>query len=258
MGVLGGSVGRTGAARMAADAALRAGAGLVSIATASEALPALAGGLYEVMGEAIDARVPPADAARRLNARDAVVIGPGISVDAATGGWLAELLPRLTVPVVIDADGLNHLAAWPEVWREAPPRVLTPHPGEAARLLGTTTAAVQADRIGAVAALVERTGGVVVLKGAHTWVGAPDGTRCVCPAGNPGMASAGMGDVLSGIIGALLARGLEPAQAAAAAVLWHARAGDLVAARGTENALVAGDVIGALAAVERGERCSGD
>jgi len=155
------------------------------------------------------------------------------------------------VPVVIDADGLNHLARRPEALAGGGPRVLTPHPGEAARLLGMTSAEVQADRATSVEALARRFDAVAVLKGAHTLVCAPDGRLAICPDGNPGMATAGMGDVLAGVVGALLARGVEPFEAACAAVVWHARAGDWVAARSTHNALLARDVVAALAEVER-------
>ncbi len=255
VGVLGGSPGRLGAVRMSADAALRAGAGLVSIAAAPETLGPLSGAVYEVMVEALGPETPAEEAARRLNARDALVIGPGMDASEAAGDWLAALLPRLRRPVVVDADGLNHLARRPEAWKGGPPRVVTPHPGEAGRLLGSSTAAVQDDRVGAARALAERLEAVVVLKGAHSLVATPDGWLGICPAGNPGMATAGAGDVLAGVVGALLARGLPPARAAAAAVLWHARAGDHALAEGGPNGLRARDILTALSAVERGSTC---
>ena len=254
--VLGGSVGRTGAVRMALDAAMRAGVGTATVGTDEAALPLVCGALYESMAQvALKASEAPVSAAERLdgeiNKRTAAVIGPGMSTSSHAGQVLIELLPRLMVPVVIDADGLNHLARRPEALAGGGPRVLTPHPGEAARLLGMTSAEVQADRATSVEALARRFDAVAVLKGAHTLVCAPDGRLAICPDGNPGMATAGMGDVLAGVVGALLARGVEPFEAACAAVVWHARAGDWVAARSTHNALLARDVVAALAEVER-------
>ncbi len=258
VGVLGGCLGRLGAARMSADAALRAGAGLVSVATTPDALAALSGAVYEVMVEALGPTTDVDEAAARLNARDALIIGPGMDVSDAAGDWLAALLPRLRRPVVVDADGLNHLARRPEAWKGGPPRVVTPHPGEAGRLLGSSAAQVQDDRVGAARALSERLEAVVVLKGAHSLVTTPDGWLGICPAGNPGMATAGAGDVLAGVIGALLARGLPPARAAAAGVLWHARAGDLAVRRGGPNGLRARDILAALTDIERGATCCDD
>ncbi len=253
--VLAGSPGKTGAARMASDAALRAGAGLVTLGTTREAFRALGGELYETMSEvAIEPGEIAVSAAERLSHRlnrfQAVVIGPGLPAEAEIGDLLAQLLPRLDVPVVVDAEALNQLVWRKECFESAAPRVLTPHPGEAARLLGRTTAEVQADRVGAATALADDTGAVVILKAAHTLVAGPGGLG-ICPEGNPGMGTGGMGDVLSGMIGALLARGLDAETAARAGVLWHARAGDTAAARLTETTLLARDVLAELTTVER-------
>jgi len=141
--------------------------------------------------------------------------------------------------MVVDADALNLLARDPlarQNW------ILTPHPGEAARLLGTDTAAVQQDRFAALESLREQYGGTVILKGAGTLIGS-DHLPAVCAGGNPGMASGGMGDVLSGVLGALLAQGLEPGAAARAGVCLHAQAADRAAAEGGERGLLAGDLI---------------
>lgn len=246
--VLGGDVGRTGAVRMCADAALRAGAGLATIGTTSAALSGLGPVLYEVMAEPAFER-GAAGLIERLAGFDAVAVGPGVPTSEAARALLAQALPAVETPMVIDADGLNHAVHDPAILA-GPERVLTPHPGEAARLLGCSTAEVQADRLGAARRLVEKTGATVVLKGAHTLVHAADGLA-FCPDGNPGMATAGMGDVLTGVIAALLARGLPPGVAARAGVLWHARAGDRAAARTSENHLVAGDLVAALAEAER-------
>lgn len=259
--VLAGQVGKTGAARMVADAALRAGVGLLTIGTTPEALPQIGAQVYEAMSEVgFDLAGGPEAAAsallERLAKRDALVVGPGMPTSEQHRAFLAALLPRLEIPAVVDADALNHLAATPQLLRRGGPKVLTPHPGEAARLLETTAKEIQRDRAGAATRLARLTGAITVLKGAHTLVARPDGALAICADGNPGMASGGMGDALSGIIGALLARGLSPAQAAEAGVLWHARAGDRAAARLTGTALLARDLIAALPEVEK--RCSPD
>lgn len=254
--VLAGSPGRTGAARMACDAALRAGAGLVTLGTTREAFRMLAGALYEAMSEvAIEPGEVAVSAAERLSHRlnlcQAVVIGPGLPPEGEIGDLLAHLLPRLDVPVIVDAEALNQLAWRKECFESNAPRVLTPHPGEAARLLGRTPAQIQADRVGAAVTLAEETNAVVVLKGAHTLVAAPDGTLSICPDGNPGMGSPGMGDVLAGLTGALLGRGMGALAAARAAVTWHARAGDLAAMHRSETNLLARDVLDSLVDVEK-------
>jgi hydroxyethylthiazole kinase-like uncharacterized protein yjeF len=148
-------------------------------------------------------------------------------------------------PLVVDADALNLLAAQP---RKRACWILTPHPGEAARLLGSDAAAVQSDRLGSARAIVERYGGVCVLKGAHTLVAATDDVPRVCDRGNPGMATAGSGDVLTGVIAALLAGGASSALAAAAGVLLHAEAGDRAARMGMRG-VIAGDLIEELRGV---------
>lgn len=257
--VLAGSPGKTGAARMAGDAAMRAGAGLVTLGTGREAFRLIAGELHELMAEIAyepgEVVVSAAERlAHRMGACQAAAIGPGLPPEPALGDILAALLPRLEPPAVVDAEALNLLARRREVFEAGGPRILTPHPGEAGRLLGKTTAEIQADRVGAALTLADETGAVVVLKGAHTLVADPDGRLQVCPDGNAGMASAGMGDVLTGIIAALLARGLSPFDAATAGVVWHAQAADCAAERSTESALSARDVIAALPEVER-KRC---
>lgn len=254
--VLAGAPGRTGAARMACDAALRAGAGLVTLGTTREAYRMLGGELYEVMSEvAIEPGEVPVSASERLSLRlnrcQAAVVGPGLPPDSETGDLLAQLLPRLAVPVVVDAEALTQLAWRKECLESTSPRVLTPHPGEAGRLLGRSTAQVQSDRVDAAMTLADETGAVVVLKGAHTLIASPDGDLAICPDGNPGMGSAGMGDLLAGLIGALLGRGLPAWDAACAGVLWHARAGDRAAERLTETTLVARDVLAELTTVEK-------
>jgi NAD(P)H-hydrate epimerase len=230
-----------GAVRLAGEAALRTGAGLVSLATRAEHAAVLAAACPELMSHGIDT----APALHALLSRASVVaIGPGLGQTR----WARELLSVLLetrLPLVIDADALNLLSREPvrrDNW------VLTPHPGEAARLLGQSTGAIQADRFAAVRALTGKFGGVAVLKGAGSLVATGDVPLVVCGAGNPGMASGGMGDVLSGVIAALIAQGLDPVAAATAGVCVHARAADRAAADG-ERGLVARDVIAELRTV---------
>lgn len=235
--VVGGQPGMSGAARLAAEAAARVGAGLVSVATHPAHAALLNIGRPELMCRGVQT---PADLEPLLARAGVMAIGPGLGQDDWARGLLTAVLGA-GLPCVLDADALNLLAAAParrDDW------ILTPHPGEAARLLGCTAAAVQADRPAAVRALQARCGGVVVLKGAGTLV--HDGRRTwVISAGNPGMASGGMGDVLTGVIAGLLAQGLAPAEAAVAGTLVHGLAGDTAAATG-ERGLLAGDLFDAL------------
>lgn len=242
--VIGGDYGMGGAARMAAEAALRVGAGLVSVATRGAHAAQLSTARPEIMSHGVEA----AAALRHpLERATVIAVGPGLG----QGAWARELLGRAleyTSPLVVDADALSLLAEEPvrnDRW------VLTPHPGEAARLLGCTPAAVQADRFAAAASIAESYGGVCVLKGAGTVVyGEPTGETqeppvAVCTGGNPGMASGGMGDVLTGVIAGLLAQGLGPTEAARLGVCLHAAAGDAAAKLG-ERGLLAGDLMSGI------------
>jgi NAD(P)H-hydrate epimerase len=231
--IVGGEHGYLGAARMAAEAAARTGAGLVSVATRREHAAAIATACPVLMCHATESAADLDDLLQRATV---VATGPGLG----QGEWGRAMLARVLdgrQPLVVDADALNLLAGEPAVrdnW------VLTPHPGEAARLLGSTSAAVQADRFGAAEALVSRFGGVTVLKGAGTVVaGRQIG---ICTAGNPGMGSGGMGDVLTGVIAALMAQGMPAEPAARLGVCLHAEAGDAAAAEG-ERGLVATDLL---------------
>lgn len=255
--VVGGSRGRSGAAALSALGALRAGAGLVTVATRSNALDAVLAHAPEVMGVEL-----PADGAlglRDLNAlldaadgKDAVVIGPGIARDDDTHTVLAALLEELHVPCVLDADALNALAGYLDVLEKAQSAlILTPHPGEMARLAGKTTADVQRDRIGVARDFVSAHPSLLVLKGSRTLITRDDGTIFVNPTGNAGMATAGSGDVLSGAIGALLAQGLMPPDAAIAGVWAHGQAGDLIREKRGETGLVASDLLDGLTEVWR-------
>lgn len=230
--VVGGTAGMRGAAFLAGMAALRCGAGLVSVAVSP-------GGTAQARPELMVHECMDTDALRPLLGRaDVIAVGPGLGGGADAGKVLAAVLAA-GKPTVIDADALALVRDMLPLRADC---VVTPHPGEAARMLGVATADIQQDRYAASAALRDLTGAVVVLKGAATQVSAPDAGIQVCIAGNPGMATAGSGDVLTGVIAALLAQGLSPLLAAAAGVQVHAEAGDRAARRG-ERGLVAGDII---------------
>lgn len=238
--VIGGNSGMAGAALLAGRAALRAGAGLVTIATRAEHAVALTAAQPELMVRPVET----AEALAALLERASVIaIGPGLGQD----DWARQLFSAALAagkPMVVDADALNLLAAAPQSRADW---VLTPHPGEAARLLGVSTAEIGRDRAAAAARLRQRYGGVAVLKGAGSLI---HGERTwLCPYGNPGMASGGMGDALTGVIAAFLAQGLALEAAAAAGVMAHARAGDRAAQRAGERGLAAGDLIDELRAV---------
>jgi NAD(P)H-hydrate epimerase len=235
---IGGDAGMGGAIRLAAEAALRCGAGLVSVATRGAHVTALLAGRPELMARDVD-DVRAIDALIRR--ASVLAIGPGLGRgDWSIALWQAAIGAKK--PLVVDADALNILAAEP---RPVPDAVLTPHPGEAARLLGCDTATIQADRFAAVRALATRYSSVAVLKGAGSLVAAPDGRVAVCPWGNAGMASGGMGDVLTGVIASLRAQGLSAWDAACAGVALHARAGD-IAAGDAPRGLVASDLFAPL------------
>jgi len=234
--VIGGDHGYSGAARLAAEAAARVGAGLVSVATRATHAAMMNLTCPELMChgvESIDELNPLLERATTL------ALGPGLG----RGEWGRSLFRRALesgLPLVVDADALNLLAESPQPIAQS---VLTPHPGEAGRLLGKTSSQVQQDRFSAVRALQAKYGGVCILKGSGTLI--QSGTKIpeVCPAGNPGMASGGMGDVLTGVIAGLIAQGLCPQEAARLGVCLHAEAGDHAAANGGERGLLASDLL---------------
>jgi NAD(P)H-hydrate epimerase len=230
-----------GAVRLAGEAALRAGAGRVSIATHASHAAIIIASRPELMSHGI---ASPSELEPLIEKADVIAFGPGLG-QADWARALFELLVDDDRPAVWDADALNLLAPAPAV---AERRVITPHPGEAATLLGVGTAEIQGDRPAALAALVEKYGGTAVLKGAGTLVSSTSHAPILCTSGNPGMASPGMGDVLTGIIAAFMAQGLDPENAAAVGVEAHARAGDRAAASG-ERGLIASDLLSELRAV---------
>ncbi len=251
--VVAGSWGKTGAAAMAAMAALRTGAGLCTVATRPEALVPVLAHAPELMGLELvnDGPLGPGDLNPLLEACDgksALVIGPGIPRGEETAKLLETLLEELEIPVVLDADALNAVAQGrPGLLQRAQcPLVLTPHPGEMARLCGIDVPAVLKDRMTLARGFAVREQVVLVLKGAATLTATEDGAVYVNPTGNPGMATGGTGDVLSGMIGALLAQGLSPSDAAVTAVYAHGLAGDLAAARTGQMGLMATDLFKCL------------
>lgn len=234
--VIGGDYGMGGAVRMSAEAALRVGAGLVSVATRPEHVTAVNCSRPEIMCHQIT-RENDLDAL--LERATVVVIGPGLG----KSDWSKMLLNKILsskLPKVVDADGLNLLSEDPHFFDQW---VLTPHPGEAARLLGIATSEIQNNRFQSSQAIQKKYGGIVTLKGAGTVIAGPDFLPQVCPAGNPGMASGGMGDVLSGVIGGLIAQKIPLGIAGQLGVFIHSLAADQAAAVGGERGLLATDLM---------------
>jgi len=236
--VIGGGIGMAGAARMAGEAALRAGAGLVTVATWPDNVASITASRPELMCRGVSGAQ---DLEAMIDRADILAIGPGLGRDA----WGQELLDKALLsdkPTVIDADALNLLLHAP---RTNSKWILTPHPGEAGRLLGITTAEVQSNRVQSARELAKRFACTVVLKGAGTLVVTNDCLPSICDQGNPGMASPGMGDVLTGVIAGIAAQTADLPGAARVGVLVHAMAGDMAARRG-ERGLLATDLFGYL------------
>lgn len=249
-----GSLGKTGAAGLAGKAALKMGAGLVTVATPASCVPMVARVMPELMTEALP-ETPAKTIAREavprvlelLRGRDALLLGPGLSTDPGTAEFVLELLPRVDKPMVIDADGLNIIAGGPDVLGALrAPAVLTPHPGEFGRLTGLSASEVLRRRLELAPEFAARRGVHLVLKGYRTLTCAPDGRVAVNPTGNPGLASGGTGDVLAGMIGAEIMQSGGLFERAAAAVFAHGLCGDFAAGKTGERALTAGDLIRVL------------
>jgi len=249
---------------LAAQAALRIGAGLVTVGIPSSVNDVLEAKLLEAM------TIPfPETKARTLarsgldrilafmQARTALAIGPGLSTHPETVELVQSLMKHLDRPSVLDADALNALASRAALLTECKiPPILTPHPGEMARLeVDATSQTVNADRIGTARRFARERGVLVVLKGARTLIARPDGLLAICPTGNPGMATAGTGDVLTGMIVGLLAQGVTAWEAACAATYLHGSAGDLAAQQLGQSGMLAGDLVAhipyALQAISR-------
>ncbi|MBC7249426.1 MAG: NAD(P)H-hydrate dehydratase [Anaerolineae bacterium] len=277
--IVAGSANYTGAAGLAGAAATRVGTGLVTLAVASSLHPILAAKLSEttflLLPHDMGSLVPDAlkVLSQHLPHYQALLVGPGLGRERDTVAFVHELLrvepgskrerigfrpaiegeeeespvPAPLPPTVIDADGLNALAEAPRWWKRlSPGHVLTPHPGEMARLLGRTVADVEAERVSITQDAAARWQQVVVLKGAYTVIAAPEGRTLLSPFANPGLATAGSGDVLAGVIVGLLAQGLSPWTAAVAGVYLHGLAGEMVREELGDAGMVAGDLLPAL------------
>ncbi|TAK75730.1 MAG: NAD(P)H-hydrate dehydratase [Gammaproteobacteria bacterium] len=233
--IIGGLLGFSGAARMAAEAALRVGAGLVSIATHPGHAAVLNIDRPELMCYGVNT---PDELAPLIARANVIVVGPGLGQTEWSSALWAHACKQ-ELPLVVDADGLNLLAKQPQLKENW---VLTPHPGEAGRLLNESSPTIQQDRLAVIKAIHQRYGGVVVLKGAGSLILSSHTPPALCDKGNPGMASAGMGDVLSGVIGGLIAQGIPLGDAAKLGVCMHAMAGDLAAKDG-ERGMIAMDLM---------------
>ena len=246
--VIAGGRGKTGAAAMSGMGALRAGAGLVTVASAGSAIAQIASHAPELMTEPLPETEDGSISMRMLDPlsvlidkKNVVAIGPGMGRNPETGQLIRRLVNELTRPMVVDADGLNALDA--KTLRVPGPRIFTPHPGEMARLTTSTVADVQADRIGCARAFAQERSVYLVLKGNRSVIASPKGNVWINPTGSPAMASGGTGDVLTGLIAGLVAQFPEQFEAALlAAVYLHGRAGELGAARLGEKALMATDL----------------
>ncbi len=255
--VIAGSRGKGGAAGLTALGALRAGCGLVTLALPESCQKAVEFNPLEVMTVAL----PETDDGtlsskannlllEHLKGKSAVAVGPGISTDPETVRLLEEILPRIKIPMVLDADAVNGLAECGGLKNiNNPDTILTPHPKEMSRISGISTSEIQANRIQSAARFSRENNLTLVLKGARTLIAFPDESVTINPTGNPGMATAGSGDVLTGIIAGLIGQGLETRSAVIAGVYLHGLAGDIYAfEKGSEISLIAGDLLDNLPA----------
>jgi NAD(P)H-hydrate epimerase len=251
--VIGGSLGKAGAAAMAGFSALRAGAGLSTVATAKSALSTVAGFHPELMTEPLEETEAGTISMQSLKSghldsvverKNVLAIGPGISRNPDTAEFVRSVVQRYRHPMVLDADGLNAFEGGAEKISGMGGVVVTPHPGEMARLTGRSVADIQANRVAVARGFASQRNVIVVLKGHRTLIASADGTVWVNPTGNPGMATGGTGDVLTGMIAGLIAQHPEQAlQATALAVYLHGLAGDLACEELGENSLVATDLV---------------
>ena len=237
-----GSRGKTGAAAMTGMAALRAGAGLVTVASAASAIPEIAGHAPELMTEPLretesGAIAPDADLAAAVEGKTVIAMGPGLGRGPQIATMVSAITAAVEVPVVLDADALGPVSGFG-------PRILTPHPGEMARLSGKSTSAIQADRIGAAREYATAQGVTLVLKGQRTVIGFADGRVWINPTGTPALATGGSGDILTGLIAGLVAQfPKQPDECVAAAVYLHGLAGEIGAREVGEKSLIATDVL---------------
>ena len=241
-----GSYGMAGAAAIAAEGCVKSGVGLCEVLCPESIYPMLAPIVREAVYTPVHA-YDPKTIGDALSRADAVALGCGLGATAQTAGLLQQVLEQCNVPLVIDADGLNCLSANIEWLQQSScPVILTPHPGEMARLCGCDIPTVQQHRISVATQLATCYHVTVVLKGHDTLIACPNGAIWVNPTGNPGMATGGSGDALSGILTSLLGQGLAPLEAAAAAAYVHGAAGDDCAARLGQYGMTPGDMVEAL------------
>ncbi len=249
--LIGGSPGMTGAPCLAGRAAMRMGAGLITVVVPKSLLPVVEAKLLEVMstgvedggsGHFLKACIP--ELLETISRADFVVVGPGLGAYPGAAEFLAELIPRIRVPFLIDADGLNAVAGQVRVLREAKtPCIITPHPGEMSRLTRESIEAIEASRIGSAQHFAEEENVTVILKGARTIIATPKGDVFINTTGNPYMATGGMGDALSGMVAALASQGLSPTDAACAGVFLHGLSADILVRRHPMSTVSATDVI---------------
>jgi NAD(P)H-hydrate epimerase len=249
--VVAGSVGKSGAAEMTARACLRAGAGLVTLAVPRSIHAALSGGLMEVMVHPLpdtEAGTLSLQAEKELfelsEGKSLVALGPGLSAQQETSECIRRYISGISLPLILDADGIHALAGNPDLLSgKRGLALLTPHPGEMGRLLSKSAGEIQRRRIETVQEFCTRWGCPVLLKGAHTLVGGAGGEVCINTTGNPGMATAGSGDVLTGVVAGFAGRGMDLLSSAKAAVFIHGMAGDLAAEEIGEVGMIAGDIL---------------
>jgi len=240
--IFAGSKGMAGAAVLCARAALRMGAGLVRVSVPEELFPILQMGVPEATCITRERLLED------LMQYSAIAIGPGLGVDAENGALIRKIIYMTDKPVVIDADGLNLLRNDLDEMKNARAKlIITPHPGEAGRLLNKSAAEINRDRLESARGLAAVTGAVTVLKGAGSVVATPDGKTYINTTGNPGMATGGSGDVLTGVIASLAGQGLDPEAAATAGVFLHGLAGDMAAEQTGEYGLIASDIANMIA-----------
>jgi NAD(P)H-hydrate epimerase len=249
--VIGGSPGMTGAPCLAGQAAMRMGAGLITVAVPLSLLPVAESKLMEVMstgvpddGSGYFRKECVPDLLEKISRADFVVLGPGLGMYPGAAEFLADIVPRIRVPFLIDADGLNALAGQVEILRQAAaPCIITPHPGEMSRLTRESIEAIEASRIGSAQHFAEEENVTVILKGARTIIATSKGDVFINTTGNPYMASGGMGDALSGMVAALASQGLSPTDAACTGVFLHGLSADILVRRHPMSTVSATDVI---------------
>ena len=249
--IVGGSPGLTGAPCLAGQAALRMGAGLITVVVPASLHPTVESKLLEVMsmgvpdgGSGLFRKEMIPEVLDKISRADVVVVGPGLGAYPGVGEFIASLISRVKVPFILDADGLNALAGQVEILRTAvSPCILTPHPGEMSRLTRESIEAIEASRIGSAQHLAEEQGVTVILKGARTVIATPKGDVFINTTGNPYMATGGMGDALTGMVAALASQGLSPTDAACAGVFLHGMSADLLVRRHPMSAVSASDVV---------------